>query len=62
VVVELADHGALTTRRHCLHACRQCRAHPFWTLLLLCRLLWRVLWPALFAETVVIAMILHAGW
>jgi hypothetical protein len=36
--------------------------HPFWTLLLLYRLLWPALWPALIAETVVIAMILHAGW
>jgi hypothetical protein len=35
--------------------------HPFWTLLLLYRLLWPMLWSALIAEAVVIAMILHAG-
>jgi hypothetical protein len=35
---------------------------PFWTLLLLYRLLWPALWPVLIAEAVVIAMILHAGW
>jgi hypothetical protein len=36
--------------------------HPFWTLLLLYRLLWPALWPALIAEAVVIIMIVRAGW
>jgi hypothetical protein len=36
--------------------------HPFWTILLLYRLLWPAMWPALIAEAVVVAMILHAGW
>jgi hypothetical protein len=44
-----------------MHIC-DTAPHPFWTLLLLYRLLLPALWPALVTEAVVIAMILHAGW
>jgi hypothetical protein len=57
------DDGALTKRRH--HArmhTGDAAPHPFWTLLLLYRLLWSCCGPALIAEAVVIAMILRAGW
>jgi hypothetical protein len=37
-------------------------SHPFWTLLLLYRLLWPAMWPALIAEAVVIIMIIRTVW
>jgi hypothetical protein len=57
------DDGALTGVRHHarMHA-DDCEPHPFWTLLLLYRLLCPAIWPMLIAEAVVIAMIVQAGW
>jgi hypothetical protein len=57
-------HGALTAAAaHDLGMrADDAEPYPFRTLLLLYKLLWPSMWPALFAEAVVIAMILRVDW